>query len=142
MKISARNQFHGRIAAVTAGAVNSEVALLLPSGQQIVSVVTNQSANALNLKPGTEAVALVKASSVLVMTDAPGLRLSARNCLAGTLTTLNKGPVHAEVTITLPGGEALCATITHAAAEALGLTEGMPASAVFKASSVILAVPA
>ncbi len=141
MKISARNQFRGTVGAVKTGAVNSEVDLRLPGGQTIVAVVTNESAQALNLKAGVDAVALVKASSVLVMTDSTGLRLSARNCLAGTVKSLNLGPVNAEVTIALPGGIEVHATITHGAVADLGLKEGGAATAVFKAPSVILGVP-
>jgi molybdate transport system regulatory protein len=142
MKISARNQFQGKIESVKTGAVNSEVDLTLSGGQKVVAIVTNDSVNALNLKAGGEAVALVKASSVLIMTDSSGLRLSARNCLAGTVTALNAGPVNAEVTIELPGGSEVHATITHGAADELGLKEGAAATAVFKASAVILGVPA
>lgn len=142
MKISARNQFRGKIASVTPGAVNTEVALGLPGGEQIVAHVSNESAKTLNLKVGDEALALVKASLVLVMTDASGFRLSARNCLGGTVKSLNKGPVHAEVAIALSDGTEVHATITHGACDELGLQEGLPATAVFKAPSVILAVPA
>ena len=142
MKISARNLFRGKIEAVKTGAVNSEVDLTLPGGQKVVAIVTNESAKSLKLEAGKEAVALVKASSVLVMTDSSGMRLSARNCLAGTVKTLNVGPVNAEVTIALPGGSEVHATITHGAADELGLKEGAAATAVFKASAVILGVPA
>ncbi len=142
MKISARNQFQGKVETVKAGAVNSEVDLVLPGGQKIVAMVTNESAKSLGLKAGTDAVALVKASSVLVMTDSSGLRLSARNCLAGTVKSLTLGPVNAEVTIALAGGAEVHATITHGAVTDLGLKEGGAATAVFKAPSVILGVPA
>ena len=84
----------------------------------------------------------MKASSVLVMTDDSGMRLSARNCLAGKVKALTVGPVNAEVTIALPGGAEVHATITHGAVDELGLKEGAAASAVFKASAVILGVPA
>jgi molybdate transport system regulatory protein len=141
MKISARNQFQGKIAAVKTGAVNSEVELALPGGQTIVAMVTNDSAKSLNLEVGKSAVALVKASSVLVMTDASGLRISARNCLSGKVKSLTLGPVNAEVAIILPGGTEVHATITHGAVDELGLKEGGAASAVFKAPSVILGVP-
>ena len=142
MKISARNQFQGTIESVKAGAVNSEVDLVLAGGQKIVAMVTNESAKALNLKQGSAAVALVKASSVLVMTEGSGLKLSARNCLAGTVKALKVGPVNAEVTVALPGGDEVHATITHAAVDDLGLKEGVAATAVFKAPSVILGVAA
>lgn len=142
MKISARNQFKGKIEAVKAGAVNSEVDLALPGGQKIVAIVTNDSAKSLGLAVGQEAVALVKASSVLVMTDASGMRISARNCLSGKVKALSMGPVNAEVGIEVAGGTVVHATITHAAVDELGLKEGSAATAVFKAPSVILGVSA
>lgn len=142
MKISARNQLQGKIETVKTGAVNSEVDLTLPGGQKIVAIVTNESAKSLNLWAGKDAVVLVKASSVLVMTDASGLRISARNCLAGKVKSLTLGPVNAEVAIALPGGTEVHATITHGAVDELGLKEGAAATAVFKASAVILGVPA
>lgn len=142
MKISARNQFRGKVASVTPGAVNAEVVVALPGGEEIVAVVTSESFKLLNLQPGVDVVALVKASSVLVMTDASGVRLSARSSLTGKVSALDKGPIHAEVTITLPSGEEVHATITHKACDALGLAEGVAATAVIKAPQVILGVPA
>ena len=142
MKISARNQFRGKVASVTPGAVNAEVVVALPGGEEIVAVVTSESVKSLNLKHGVDVVALVKASSVLVMTDASGVRLSARNSLTGKVSALDKGPIHAEVTITLPTGDAVHATITHKACDALGLAEGVAATALIKAPLVILGVPA
>jgi len=142
MKISARNQFRGKVLSLTKGAVNAEVVMSLSAGQQLVAVVTNESVKSLGLKEGAETIALVKASSVLVMTDDSGVRLSARNSLSGTVTALDKGPIHAEVTITLPSGDEVHATITHKACDALGLKEGVPATALIKAPMVILGVPA
>lgn len=141
MKISARNIFRGQVEAVKAGAVNSEVDLRLSGGEKLVAMVTNESAQSLGLAVGKEAIALVKASSVLVMTDDSGIRLSARNCLAGTVKAVTAGPVSAEVAIALAGGDEVHATITHAAEVELGLTTGSAAMAVFKASAVILGVP-
>ncbi|MCF7985047.1 MAG: TOBE domain-containing protein [Thiohalocapsa sp.] len=140
MKISARNQFQGKIESITGGAVNSEVSLVMAGGQKIVAVVTNESIKSLNLRAGGEAIALIKASNVLVMTDDTNIRLSARNCLSGTVNSLNIGPVHAEVGIALPDGAEVHATITHRACDTLGIKEGMPAKAIFKAPSVILGV--
>jgi molybdopterin-binding protein len=76
------------------------------------------------LKVGKDVVALIKASSVLVMTEDAGLTLSARNCLTGKVKSLNIGPVHAEVTIAMDGGAEVHASITHQAATELGLKEG------------------
>ncbi len=76
------------------------------------------------------------------MTDDSGMRLSARNCLAGTVKAVTAGPVSAEITLALAGGAEVHATITHNAETELGLKEGSAATAVFKASAVILGEPA
>jgi molybdopterin-binding protein len=51
------------------GAVHSEVTVELPSGVQIVSVITKSSAKNLGLKKGKEAYAVIKASSVMIAVD-------------------------------------------------------------------------
>lgn len=142
MKTSARNQYSGTVSRVTAGAVHDEVELALPGGQKIVAVVTRESSQALGLKEGAAAFALVKASSVVVMTDAEGARFSARNCLQGKVQRVQPGAVNTEVVIGLPGGASVAAIVTQESAQALGLKAGMRATAMFKASSVIVGVPA
>ena len=69
MKLSARNMLKGKIVKVVKGAVNSEVTLELPGGAQIVSIITNASVNALKLKKGADAYAVIKASNVMIAID-------------------------------------------------------------------------
>ncbi len=69
MKLSARNVLKGKVAKVTTGAVNDEVVLELPGGQQIVSIITKTSAESLGLAKGKEAYAVIKASSVMIAVD-------------------------------------------------------------------------
>ena len=69
MKLSARNVLKGRISKVVHGAVNSEVAIELPNGIQVIASITKSSAKALGLKKGKEAYAVIKASSVMVAVD-------------------------------------------------------------------------
>lgn len=140
MKTSARNQYQGEVVRVEAGAVNDEVELRLPGGQHIVAVVTRRSSDALGLAPGVQAFALIKASSVIVAADTQGLRLSARNCLQGTVAKVLPGAVNTEVVIELAGGTSVAAIVTKESADHLGLAVGKPATAIFKASSVILGV--
>ena len=142
MKSTARNQFPGTVTAVQAGPVSAEATLRLKGGQEIVATMTAAAARHLKLKKGIEAVALVKASSIVLMTDFGGYRLSARNQLEGTVSRIDKGAVSSLVVVTLPGGTAVSATITNDALEALALKVGQPATAVFKAYAVIVAVKA
>ncbi len=68
-KISARNNLKGRVKNVKHGTVNSEVTIELPGGIQIVSMITKSSAEHLELAPGKEVYAIIKASSVMIATD-------------------------------------------------------------------------
>lgn len=69
MKISARNVLKGKVTKITHGAVNSEVVMVLDGGVEIVSIITRQSAEALGLKEGSDAFAVVKASNVMLAVD-------------------------------------------------------------------------
>ena len=142
MKTSARNQFAGTVAAVHAGAVNDEIELEVIGGLRIVASITSESRRELNLQVGAKAFALVKASSVILMTDSAGVRLSARNQLAGHVSRIAPGAINSEVVLDLPGGGAVAAIITNESTKALGLVAGSAATAVFKASSVIVGVAA
>lgn len=69
MKISARNTLKGTIKKIDLGAVNAEVIIELPGGQQITSIVTKASVAALGLVVGEPVYAIIKASSVMLGTD-------------------------------------------------------------------------
>ncbi|HGL6721435.1 TOBE domain-containing protein [Burkholderia contaminans] len=142
MKTSARNQLFGKVASIVRGTVNDEVTLALPGGQPIVAVLTHESADALGLQVGADACALVKASWVVLAVDdgEHELQVSARNQLRGSVETVAAGAVNSEVTLALDGGGTLTAVVTNDSVAALQLDAGRPAIALFKASSVILAV--
>jgi molybdate transport system regulatory protein len=142
LKTSARNQFAGSVTSVRSGAVNDEIELSLPGGARIVAVVTSKSTQALGLRTGMTAMALLKASSVILATGLDGAKLSARNQWPGVVASVTPGAVNAEVVLTLDGGGSIAATVAQAGLADLGLVKGTPAMALFKASSVILAVAA
>lgn len=139
MQTSARNHFAGEVVEVKHGAVNDEVTLRTPEGLDIVAIITHGSATTLGLAAGKKAFALVKASSVIVMVDVAKNQVSARNCIAGTVDSVTKGAVNAEITINA-GDAKIAAIITNDSADRLGLATGKPATAIFKASSVIVGV--
>jgi molybdate transport system regulatory protein len=71
-------------------------------------------------------------------TTEAAVKLSARNKLDGTVTSITKGEAIANVAIDV-GGQRLVASITVEAVDELGLAEGTAVTAVVKASDVILA---
>jgi molybdopterin-binding protein len=69
MRLSARNVLKGKIKQVKAGAVNSEVVVEISAGVQIVSIITKESAESLQLASGKEVYAVIKASNVMIAVD-------------------------------------------------------------------------
>lgn len=142
MKTSARNHFAGQVTRVQRGSVNDEIEIEAAGGHKVVAIVTHESAESLGLEVGAQAFALVKASSIVIVTDAQGAKFSARNRLSGTVLRLVPGAVNTEVVIGLSGAGSVAATITNESAQSLALVEGAVATAIFKASSVIVGAPA
>lgn len=135
---SARNQYRGQTEGITRGAVNAEVVLRISASQSLVAIITNDSVDALGLHEGAPAMALIKASWVLLSKQLD-IATSARNQLTGTVARVVPGAVNAEVVLDLGDGKTICAIITMGSLERLGLAEGDAACALVKASSVILA---
>lgn len=69
MKISARNQIKGTVKTVKEGAVNGHVTIENEEGVRISGSITNESIEALGLKEGSKAVAIIKATDVMVAVD-------------------------------------------------------------------------
>ena len=137
VRTSARNQFVGRVSRLNESKLSVEVIVELDADTHIAAGVTRDSARSLALAPGSAVLALVKASSVLLGVG-DGVITSARNHLSGTVSRVIAGPISAEVTLAVGAGRSVTAGITRDSLDRLGLVKGKPASALFKASSVIL----
>ncbi len=142
MKTSARNQFSGVIKEVIIGAVNAEVVVELNESESIVAAVTKESVESLGIKPGISAIALVKAPQIIVVSDFEGYKISARNQLSCKISEIIPGAVNSEIDIETKGGQKITATVTIDSVASLGLQTGQTVTAVFKAGTVLLAIPA
>lgn len=69
MKLSARNQLKGKIVTIKEGAVNAIVVLDIGGGNQISATISMDAVKELNLTVGSEAYAVIKATSVMVGVD-------------------------------------------------------------------------
>ncbi|EPY1566476.1 TOBE domain-containing protein [Raoultella planticola] len=142
MAVSARNQLTGTVSAVAAGAVNDEVELTLAGGAKLVAIVTHSSKEALGLVADKEAIALIKAPWVTLATEDCGLKFSARNQFAGSVTRITEGAVNATVHIKTDAGFAIIAVVTNESQEEMKLVEGSRVIALIKASAILLATRA
>jgi molybdopterin-binding protein len=66
MRLSARNQIKGKILEVKKGATTSHVRVDIGNGVIMTSSITNEAVEELGLKPGGDAVVVVKASDVMI----------------------------------------------------------------------------
>lgn len=66
MKISARNQLKGKIVDIQKGSVNAIVKIDIGGGNIISSTISLESIKELKLEIGKEAIAIIKATSVMV----------------------------------------------------------------------------
>lgn len=67
MKLSARNQFAGKIIEIKEGAVNASVKIEIAKDLVISSTISMEAVKELGLEVGKDATAVIKATSVMVM---------------------------------------------------------------------------
>lgn len=140
MKTSARNQFQGTIKSVDLAPVSAQVVIATAAGTEIVAAMTRASAERMKLHAGQAAVALIKASAVVLVTDFDGHALSTRNQFAGVVSRLERGAVSSVVGVDVGPGLCVLASVTNDAVDDLGLAVGKPATATFKAYAVMVGV--
>jgi len=66
MKISARNQIKGTVVDVVKGQTTSHVRIDIGGGVIVTAAITNEAVDDLALSAGDQAVAIIKASDVMV----------------------------------------------------------------------------
>lgn len=66
MKISARNQIKGVVTEIKPGVVTARVMLDIGGGNRLSSVITMESVEELNLKPGDTVYAIIKSTEVMI----------------------------------------------------------------------------
>ena len=66
MKISARNQLKGKVVAVQKGQTTAHVCIEIGGGAVVMSSITNEAIDDLGLKVGDDAIAIIKASDVMI----------------------------------------------------------------------------
>ena len=66
IKLSARNQIKGKITSVTKGQTTGHVHIDIGNGVTVHSSITNEAIDDLGLKVGDDAMAVIKASDVMI----------------------------------------------------------------------------
>ncbi len=140
MRTSARNQFFGRIVAVTARTVEAQIEIEIQGGDRLSAGVTNESVESLSLRPGRAVWALIKAVAVGIGRAPDPQAAPGTNALCGLVQRITRGDGPAEVVIALPSGVTVRGVIAADLLDRLQIAEQTPACAIFPASSVIVGV--
>ena len=139
MKTSSRNAYVGKITAIILGGLNDEVELSLATGEKIYGQLAHASAVRLGLAVGKEAMALVKATEILLVNDNDDYEVCCRNQFTGKVLKLVRGFVNGEVILQAPSGFELSATVSLEGLNRLRVERGATVTAAFKSSNVIIA---
>ena len=139
MRLSIRNQLAGVIEAVTRGEVMGTVRTRLTGGQELVSAITLDAIDDLQLTEGRQVTVLLKSTEVSVATGAVD-GLSIRNRISGTIEAVDLGAVMTTVRVAISGGQVVTAAITKDAAEDLDLAAGGAVTMLVKATDASIAV--
>ncbi len=140
LKLGVQDVLPARVEALGEAAVNVRVTLGLPDGDRLVAVVTQHSAQALGLAPGTRVLALPMGPGVLL--SRPGTLPMADTCWQATVAALTTGPMNAQAVLRTALGTSLHAVVTRESARELGLAPGVAVQVGVLASHVMLALPA
>lgn len=69
MKLSARNVLKGSVTEIEKGTVNAVVKIDIGGGQKLSSMITLDAANDMGLEVGSEVMAIIKSSNVILGTE-------------------------------------------------------------------------
>ena len=141
LRTSARNQLHGKVVAIEGQGRNDLIRLELAEGLWINAQITHDSTVHLELQPGTEVVALIKAGWLEVLA-AEQTATSGHNLLSGIIEAIfdaEDGP--SEVRIALPNGQTLCALAEPLQLRTRNLSVEQPVQVQFSPSNVLIGTP-
>lgn len=134
LRTSMRNQFPCEVVSLRSTGGMVRVGLGWPGGGQLVSRITRESAQLLQLVAGLKVLALCKATAVHVARDIPPG--AARNVLVGTVSRVTRAAAGGEITLRI-GADIRVVGFAEAGH---GLKTGHPAMAGIDESSVVIAV--
>jgi molybdate transport system regulatory protein len=140
MRLSAKNVLFGVVRELKVKDLHAEVGLELKSGHRIVSTITANSVETLGLGGGDEAYAVIKASSVAIVSHEESRFLDSANKLQGRIVNMRSDTETGEIIVDIGGGDTLSATVTVARVQNLGLKKGDNAVAMIDAANVIIGI--
>lgn len=140
MRISTKNQLKGTILEVQQGPVDAIVTLKISEDNTITSIIPADAVERMSLAVGVPAYAIVSSFVIMLALDPEEMKLSTINQLKGTILSVCKGPLNANVELEIGGNNIINSTVPIDAVERLGLAVGTTAYAIASAYVIMLGV--
>jgi len=136
-RTSARNTFFGKITRINKGDIQSEVELVTPGGDAVITVITNDSLQRLGLKPNSFVTAEVKAPWVIIAKE-DAKATSAENKFQGSVSRIIRGKITTEFVVRIADGTELCTVVTRQSSRRLKIKKNDVVWMMFNSFAVIL----
>ena len=137
-KTSARNTFFEKVREITKGDIQTSVRIETLSGDQVKTIITNESLERLGLTLGSMITAEVKAPWVILYQGEREPKSSAENRFHGVISRINQGKINTEFAVRISDGAEICALVSTERACVLNLRKGERVWALFNCFSVVL----
>lgn len=137
-KTSARNAFFGKISKIIIGDIQAQIEMTTLGGYRIISIITNNSLERLELRKDLLITAEIKAPWVTLHKSIDPPQSSAENVLKGKVTHIGRGKLTSEFIVEVEDGSQLCSVVTEVSRTRLALSIGDEVWILFSSSAVIL----
>jgi len=136
MQISARNQIQAEIISVESHNVNAKIVLKLKSGQRLISVITQEAVENLQLERGQTVTAIFK-SSVVVLSDI-SVHQSDDNILEGIVSKIDRDAENIKVLVNIGKQDKIVSVMHRDTLEDMELCEGNTIQIMIKNSDIMV----
>ena len=136
MQISARNQIQAEVVSVETQDLKAKVVLKLKSGQELISIITNEAVESLHIEVKQTVVAIFKSSAVCLSgtNDAK----SKDNKLHGIVSKIDRDLESAKVMVDIGNHDTIIAVMPTKDLKEMELNEGSSVTAFIKANDIMI----
>lgn len=136
MQISARNQIQAEVVSVESQNVNAKIRLRLKSGQELVSIITNEAVENLHIEEKQTVVAIFKSSAVMLFDMRNGKHKE--NGMEGIVSKIETDVENAKVLVDIGNHDTIISVMTVDILEKMELSEGSSVRAVIKSNDIMI----
>jgi len=136
LQISARNQIQAKVMKMESSAVNTKISLQLKSGQKLLSVITEEAVENLQIEEGQTVIAICKSSSVTVTLTSD--ETGRDNCLEGLVSHIERDEENVKIEIDIGQHDKIISVMPLAALKQTALVPGQTVFARIKANEVMI----